>query len=204
MGSLSSAGGFRVAQPPPANPCSRSASRANQPLRERRSRLLLATVALPNLTQDRAAERAALVTVDSYRIDLDLTDGAGKPGEKTFRSVTTVEFDATPGADTYLDLAADAIRSATLNGQDIDVSAYDESTGVAARPGRPQRRRHRRGLSLYQHRRGPAPLVDPPTARSTCTHSSRPPTPSGCSPASTSPISRPPSTSPSPRRRTGR
>jgi len=90
-------------------------------------------VALPNLTQDQAAERAALVTVDSYRIDLDLTDGAGKPGEKTFRSVTTVEFDATPGADTYLDLAADAIRSATLNGQDIDVSAYDESTGVALR-----------------------------------------------------------------------
>ncbi len=90
-------------------------------------------MALPNLTQDQAAERAALVTVDSYRIDLDLTDGAGKPGEKTFRSVTTVEFDATPGADTYLDLAADAIRSATLNGQDIDVSAYDESTGVALR-----------------------------------------------------------------------
>jgi len=90
-------------------------------------------VALPNLTQDQAAERAALVTVDSYRIDLDLTDGAGQPGEKTFRSVTTVEFDATPGADTYLDLAADTIRSATLNGQDIDVSAYDESTGVPLR-----------------------------------------------------------------------
>ena len=62
---------------------------------------------LPNLTRDQAIERAALVTVDRYRVDLDLTDGAGAPGEKTFRSVTTVEFDALPGADTYIDIAAD-------------------------------------------------------------------------------------------------
>ena len=41
-----------------------------------------------------AAERAALVTVDNYRIDLDLTDGAGAPSERTFRSVTTVTFSA--------------------------------------------------------------------------------------------------------------
>jgi aminopeptidase N len=91
----------------------------------------LASVALPNLTQDQAAERAALVTVDSYRISLDLTDGSGAPGERTFRSVTTVEFDALAGADTYLDIAADSVRSATLNGHDLDVSAYDESTGIA-------------------------------------------------------------------------
>ncbi|MGE2728864.1 aminopeptidase N [Mycolicibacterium vaccae] len=88
-------------------------------------------MALPNLTREQAAERAALVTVDRYRIDLDLTDGAGKPGEKTFRSVTTVEFDALAGADTYLDLAAAAVHRATLNGVDIDVSGYDESTGIA-------------------------------------------------------------------------
>ncbi len=87
-------------------------------------------VALPNLTRDQAVERAALVTVDSYRIDLDLTDGDGKPGEHTFRSMTTVEFDALAGADTYIDIAADSVRSATLNGRDIDVSGYDESTGI--------------------------------------------------------------------------
>ncbi|MGA5464788.1 aminopeptidase N [Mycobacterium sp. NPDC050041] len=88
-------------------------------------------MALPNLTRDQAAERAALVTVNSYRIALDLTDGDGKPGERTFRSVTTVEFDALAGADTYLDLAADTVRGATLNGRDLDVSGYDESTGIA-------------------------------------------------------------------------
>ncbi|BDY33122.1 aminopeptidase N [Mycolicibacterium mageritense] len=87
-------------------------------------------MALPNLTREQAVERAALVTVDNYRIVLDLTDGEGQPSESTFRSTTTVEFDALPGADTIIDLAAERIRSATLNGQPIDVSEYDESTGI--------------------------------------------------------------------------
>lgn len=87
-------------------------------------------MALPNLTRDQAVERAALVTVDRYRIELDLTDGHGNPGVKTFRSVTTVEFESLPGAETFIDLAAERIRSATLNGRPIDVSGYDESTGV--------------------------------------------------------------------------
>jgi aminopeptidase N len=88
-------------------------------------------VTLPNLTRDQAVERAALVTVDNYRIDLDLTDGDGKPGERTFRSVTTVTFDALAGADTVIDIAAGTVRSATLNGRELDVSGYDESTGIA-------------------------------------------------------------------------
>ena len=88
-------------------------------------------MALPNLTRDQAVERAALITVDSYRIALDLTDGDGKPGERTFRSTTTVQFDALAGADTVIDIAADTVRSATLNGRDLDVSDYDESTGIA-------------------------------------------------------------------------
>jgi aminopeptidase N len=90
-------------------------------------------VALPNLTREQAAERAALVSVDNYRIALDLTDGEGKPGDSTFRSVTTVQFEALAGADTYIDIAADSIRSVTLNGRDIDVSGYDESTGIPLR-----------------------------------------------------------------------
>jgi aminopeptidase N len=92
---------------------------------------VLTGVALPNLTRDQAAERAALVTVDNYRIDIDLTDGAGAPGTNTFRSTTTVAFDALAGADTVIDIAAESVRSATLNGIDIDVSAYDESTGIS-------------------------------------------------------------------------
>lgn len=87
-------------------------------------------MALPNLTRDQAAERAASVTVDNYRIALDLTDGNGKPGERTFRSTTTVSFAAAAGGDTVIDIAAATIRSATLNGRALDVSAYDESIGV--------------------------------------------------------------------------
>ncbi len=90
-------------------------------------------MALPNLTRDQAVERAALVTVDSYQISLDVTDGNGAPGERTFRSTTSVAFDALAGADTVIDIAADTIRSATLNGQQIDVSGYDESTGIPLR-----------------------------------------------------------------------
>lgn len=87
-------------------------------------------MALPNLTRDEAIERAALVTVGNYRIVLDLTGTS--PGG-TFRSTTTVEFEAMPGADTYIDLAAATVHSAVLNGQDIDVSGYDESTGIPLR-----------------------------------------------------------------------
>ena len=90
-------------------------------------------MALPNLTRDQAVERAALITVDSYQIILDITDGSNKsgaPGERTFRSTTTVVFDALAGADTVIDIAADSVRSATLNGRDLDVSGYDESTGI--------------------------------------------------------------------------
>ncbi|GAB7143346.1 aminopeptidase N [Mycobacterium riyadhense] len=90
-------------------------------------------MALPNLTRDQAVERAALVTVDSYQISLDVTDGNGAPGEHTFRSTTTVVFEALAGADTVIDIAADAIRSASLNGHDLDVSGYDESIGIPLR-----------------------------------------------------------------------
>ncbi len=90
-------------------------------------------MALPNLTRDQAVERAALITVDSYQINLDLTDGNGAPGERAFRSTTTVVFDALAGADTVIDIAADKIHSATLNGRELDVSGYDESDGIPLR-----------------------------------------------------------------------
>jgi len=88
-------------------------------------------VAPPNLTREQAAQRSALLSVDNYRIELDLTDGDGKPGAHTFSSRTTVTFGATAGGDTYIDLIATAVRSATLNGAALDVTGYDESTGIA-------------------------------------------------------------------------
>ncbi|UTT50093.1 aminopeptidase N [Rhodococcus gordoniae] len=87
-------------------------------------------MAPPNLTREQAAERAAILSVDNYSIELDLTDGAGGPGTTTFRSVTTVRFDATEGASTFIDLIAKTVHSATLNGEPVDVSGYSEESGI--------------------------------------------------------------------------
>ncbi|MDQ3761365.1 MAG: aminopeptidase N [Actinomycetota bacterium] len=89
-------------------------------------------MAVPNLTQEQAIKRAALLDVDSYTVDLDLTDGAGKPGEGTFRSTTTVRFSCrTPGASSWIDLVAVQVSSATLNGAVLDIASYDEAKGIA-------------------------------------------------------------------------
>ncbi|MFC4603238.1 aminopeptidase N [Rhodococcus kronopolitis] len=87
-------------------------------------------MAPPNLTRDQAAQRAELLTVDNYRIELDLTDGNGAPGERTFRSRTTVTFGARAGGQTFVDLVAERVHGATLNGRALDVAGYDESTGL--------------------------------------------------------------------------
>ncbi len=84
-----------------------------------------------NLTLTEATVRAALLRVDSYDISIDLTDGGGKPGDTTFRSRTEVRFScAEPGTGTFVDLIAAGIRSATLNGEPVDVSSYDPQQGV--------------------------------------------------------------------------
>ena len=88
-------------------------------------------MSVPNLTQEQAIERAALLDVDSYTVDLDLTDGAGKPGEGTFRSTTTVRFSChRPGASSWIDLVAAEVHAATLNGAALDVAGYDEANGI--------------------------------------------------------------------------
>ena len=88
-------------------------------------------MAVPNLTQEQAVERAGLLDVDSYTVELDLTDGAGKPGEGTFRSTTTVRFACrTPGTSSWIDLVAARVSSATLNGAALDIAGYDAAKGI--------------------------------------------------------------------------
>ena len=59
-----------------------------------------------NLKQVEAAERARLLDVTAYDISLDLTDGAGYPGERVFRSVTEVRFAChEPGVGTFIEVA---------------------------------------------------------------------------------------------------
>jgi aminopeptidase N len=74
-----------------------------------------------NLTRDEAAERARLLRVDSYQVDLDLTGG-----ETTFHSVTTVRFRCQrPGGGTFIDLTAPEVSEAVLNGTRLAASAFD-------------------------------------------------------------------------------
>ncbi|CAA9266442.1 MAG: Membrane alanine aminopeptidase N [uncultured Blastococcus sp.] len=88
-------------------------------------------MAAPNLTRTDAAARAELLAVQSYDLQLDVSDGDGHPGERTFRSVTTVEFTARQaGADTFIDLVAETLHSATLNGVDLDPGTYTEEGGL--------------------------------------------------------------------------
>jgi aminopeptidase N len=83
---------------------------------DRRTRALTTN----NLTREEARERARLLEVASYDVELDLTDGAGAPGEGTFRSTTTVRFGCRqPGAATHLDLTAPAVRSVVLNDREL-------------------------------------------------------------------------------------
>ncbi|MDT7572802.1 MAG: aminopeptidase [Actinomycetota bacterium] len=81
-----------------------------------------------NLHRDEATERARLLSVTSYDVQLDLTDGSGeKPGEDTFGSATTIRFvSREPGAATYLDLTAASVSAITLNGDSLDpATAFD-------------------------------------------------------------------------------
>ncbi|WP_329350863.1 aminopeptidase N [Streptomyces sp. NBC_01261] len=71
-----------------------------------------------NLTREEARQRATLLTVDSYEIDLDLS-GAQEGG--TYRSATTVRFEVTEGGtESFIDLVAPAVREVTLNGDPLD------------------------------------------------------------------------------------
>jgi aminopeptidase N len=74
-----------------------------------------------NLTRDEARERARLLDVESYRVELDLTGG-----DLTFGSVTTVRFrSASPGAATFIDLTAPAVHEITLNGAPVGPENFD-------------------------------------------------------------------------------
>jgi aminopeptidase N len=85
-----------------------------------------------NLRQVEAVERARLLDVTAYDVHLDLTDGAGHPGEGTFHSVTEVRFTCRePGADTFIEIAAETLRGATLNGTPVDTSGWSTEEGLA-------------------------------------------------------------------------
>ncbi len=73
-----------------------------------------------NLTRDEARERSELLATESYEVALDLTGD-----DQTFRSRSTIVFTAEAGSSTFVDLIGPRVRSVTLNGADVDASAFD-------------------------------------------------------------------------------
>ncbi|HSZ42670.1 MAG TPA: M1 family aminopeptidase, partial [Trebonia sp.] len=76
---------------------------------------------IAEITRDETSERAGLLRVDSYHVELDLTGGP-----EAFRSASVIRFGcARPGAATYADLIAETVHEITLNGTAIDpATAY--------------------------------------------------------------------------------
>ena len=68
-----------------------------------------------NLTREEAAERAALVEVDSHAITLDLTTS-----ESTFATTSTIHFTAKGGSATFVDFIGESVESVELNGAELD------------------------------------------------------------------------------------
>ena len=136
-----------------------------------------------NLTRIEAQERRAIVDTHSYEVALDLTKG-----DEVFGSRTVVRFTATEGADTFIDLIARDVRSITLNGRDVPVTAFADSrialTGLERRE---RARSSRRTACTRTRARACTASSTPSTARSTSTRSSRCPTPAASSPCSSSP-----------------
>src|ERR1700729_2341735 len=79
------------------------------------------------ITRDETAERARLLRVRSYDIELDLTGGPG-----TFRSTSVISFDcAEPGAASYADLIAETGHEITLNGAALDPATAWQAGRIA-------------------------------------------------------------------------
>jgi aminopeptidase N len=71
---------------------------------------------MPDLTRIEAAERADLVAVDEYAIDLDLTTGPD-----TFDATTMLRLRChRPGASTFVEIRPAVLHEATLNGRPLD------------------------------------------------------------------------------------
>ncbi|HEY3737601.1 MAG TPA: aminopeptidase N [Jatrophihabitans sp.] len=80
-----------------------------------------------SLTREEAVERAGTVSATSYDIALDLR---GAATEAEFVSVTTLRFDATPGASCFVEVQSARLHSAVLNGTPLDIAtAYDAGAG---------------------------------------------------------------------------
>ena len=82
-----------------------------------------------NITRAEASARSTLLGTHSYRVQIDLTgrDRSGAPleqGDKNFVSSSTVRFTAREAGATHVDLIADRVLEASLDGHPLDPATF--------------------------------------------------------------------------------
>ncbi|MEV1062277.1 aminopeptidase N [Streptomyces sp. NPDC050263] len=74
------------------------------------------------LTRDEAQNRAKLLDVHRYTIELDVTTG-----DETFESLTVIRFAARTGGDTFVEVRPAELHSVTLDGEPLDPATLDDN-----------------------------------------------------------------------------
>ena len=81
-------------------------------------------MATANITREEATLRSGVVKAGAYRVTVDVTGNGVADPERTFASHTELDF-ASKGGSTHLDVIADEIRSATLDGNPLPTDGFD-------------------------------------------------------------------------------
>ena len=80
-----------------------------------------------NLTRTETRARAALVGTHTYEIEIDLSGRHVEDPERLFRSESIITFDAAADGDLHVDLIADHVEAASLDGVDLDPATFADS-----------------------------------------------------------------------------
>ncbi|WP_344801779.1 aminopeptidase N [Microlunatus ginsengisoli] len=80
-----------------------------------------------NLTRAEAAARSALIQTESYRLEIDLSGRAPADGTTTFTSRSTIRFSAHADGQLHVDLIADRVLAAALDGEPLDPASFADS-----------------------------------------------------------------------------
>jgi aminopeptidase N len=78
-----------------------------------------------NLTRKEAIERASILDVQSYEVEIDLTQGG-----ELFGSTTRVRFSAKEGASSFIDAITGAVHSVVLNGKVLDPAEVSDGIRI--------------------------------------------------------------------------
>jgi len=111
-----------------------------------------------NLTREEAADRARLLSVSSYEVELDLTVGS-----ESFGSSSVIRFTAEPGSATFADLVTEGpIHEITLNGRPLDPATVFADSRIALDGLEPENVLRVRADCQYSHTgEGLHRMVDP-------------------------------------------